>query len=476
MTSNAIFSVLGLAFLGLPLLLLSKFAPVPRHAATAPALEMAVTDIPAPKLCCAPPVVSKACVFKTLMGEESMPSDAANQLSKPIQSAIDSGLTWISAAQLADGGWSANDLGHRMPTTQGNLRTVDPKRSFPETTQRNMANTGDNAAAADPASTAMVCMALLRCQHTPSKGLYAAQLQKGMDFLMQTTEIHKDHPGNNTTITGTQPQRKLGANIDVVLTAQFFSNVLNYLSANDPQTARVRRCLELCIQKIEANQAGNGALQGSGWAGVLQSSFANNAVESAQAQGIKVDTVKLARARDFQKSNYDLKTGSVNTDLGAGVMLYSVSGSGRASAQEARKAKEEVAKAKKKGLIHDKDGVSVENLQKAGLSESEALRYNTAYQINSAATKTAQNDRVMTGFGNNGGEEFLSYLQTGEGLIIAKDEAWKNWYDKISKTLLNIQNADGSWNGHHCITSPVFCTATCLLVLSVQNDIAHLQK
>jgi hypothetical protein len=82
----------------------------------------------------------------------------------------------------------------------------------------------------------------------------------------------------------------------------------------------------------------------------------------------------------------------------------------------------------------------------------------------------------MEGFGSNGGEEFLSYLQTGEGMIVSKDNDWKKWYDNISGRLLTIQNQDGSWNGHHCITSPVFCTATCLLVLSVNNDIEHLLR
>ena len=65
----------------------------------------------------------------------------------------------------------------------------------------------------------------------------------------------------------------------------------------------------------------------------------------------------------------------------------------------------------------------------------------------------------------------MSYLQTGESLIINKDQSWRNWYDATTARLLGIQNDDGSWNGHHCITSPVFCTATALLILSVNNDI-----
>ncbi len=118
--------------------------------------------------------------------------------------------------------------------------------------------------------------------------------------------------------------------------------------------------------------------------------------------------------------------------------------------------------------------ISVENLKKAGISNTKAMKLATAYDISVAAADMAQQNEVLNGFGNNGGEEFLSFLQTGEGLIIAKDNSWKKWYDNTSGRLMSIQNNDGSWNGHHCITSPVFCTATCLLVLSVNNDVEKL--
>ena len=82
----------------------------------------------------------------------------------------------------------------------------------------------------------------------------------------------------------------------------------------------------------------------------------------------------------------------------------------------------------------------------------------------------------MNGFGSNGGEEFLSYLQTGESMMIGKDDGWDKWYDNISGRMLKIQNDDGSWSGHHCITSPVFCTATSLLILSITNDADKLME
>src|SRR5258705_332005 len=53
---------------------------------------------------------------------------------------------------------------------------------------------------------------------------------------------------------------------------------------------------------------------------------------------------------------------------------------------------------------------------------------------------------------------------------------WRKWYYMMSGKLVNIQNGDGSWNGHHCITSPVFCTATCLLILSIHNDMQFSMK
>jgi hypothetical protein len=137
---------------------------------------------------------------------------------------------------------------------------------------------------------------------------------------------------------------------------------------------------------------------------------------------------------------------------------------------------EEMEIAKKEGRLEKNAAPSAATLEKIGYSKDEAIRYSTAYEVYNSAKVQAQREDVMSGFGNNGGEEFLSYLQTGESMIISKDNEWKKWYDNTSGRLLQIQNNDGSWSGHHCITSPVFCTATCLLILSVNNDMERLLK
>lgn len=293
---------------------------------------------------------------------------------------------------------------------------------------------------------------------------------------MKATENSDVNSYNITELTGTQIQTKLGQNIDVILTAQFFSNVLDHTSHDPTLKQRIQKNLNTCVAKIQRAQDDNGNIAGAGWAGVLQSSFAANALESAQTKGADVDEKALTRSREAQKNNFDAKTGDVKTEMGAGVILYSVSGSARASAKEARHVEEEISKAKKSGKLAENAPATAENLQRIGFDKDDAMKYSTAYEVYQSAKVQAQRDDVMDGFGSNGGEEFLSYLQTGESMIIGKDNAWQQWYDNISGRMLKIQNSDGSWNGHHCITSPVFCTAASLLILSINNDIEALTE
>jgi hypothetical protein len=42
---------------------------------------------------------------------------------------------------------------------------------------------------------------------------------------------------------------------------------------------------------------------------------------------------------------------------------------------------------------------------------------------------------------------------------------WDDWSRKIGSHLVATQNADGSWSGHHCITSTTFVTAAAVMTL-----------
>ncbi len=401
--------------------------------------------------CCMRPAAERppGCVFKTVFEGEGLDPNFTVKTPAEVLSSQGKAYDWMLKAQNQDGGFAAG--------THARQDVIDP-----------------HASPSDPATTAMVSMALLRAGSTLTEGRFANVLARTTEFLLKAVENSPADALNITDLTGTQIQVKLGQNIDVALTAQYFSNLMGRMPCNDPKHDRWLQALNKCTAKIQKAQTSNGSVAGNGWAGVLQSSFATNALESAQHVGADVDEKALEKARDFQQGNFDANTGSVATDAAAGVTLYAVSSSTRNSAKQAREVKEVMAKARKEGKVKAEAPVTVETLLDAGMSRDDAEKANTAYNVYEAAKVQAQSDNVVRGFGNNGGEEFLSFLQTGESLIINKDDSWKNWYDATTSRLVSIQNEDGSWNGHHCITSPVFCTATSLLILSVNNDIEQL--
>jgi hypothetical protein len=395
------------------------------------------------------PGTAKGCVFKTVYEGEGLDPGFTLPTPAEVLRSERRAYDWLITAQNNDGGFAAG--------SHARQDEMDP-----------------HAAPSDPATTAMVSMALLRAGSTVKEGPYAHVLARSTEFLLRAVETAPQEALNITPLTGTQIQVKLGQHIDAALTAQYLSNLLGRMPCNDPKKDRWMNALNTCTAKIQRAQAADGSVQGSGWAGVLQSSFAANALESAQHAGAEVDDKALERARAFQKGNFNANTGSVATDAAAGVTLYAVSGSTRSSAKEARLAEETMERAKHEGKVDQAAPMSADQLQQAGMGRDEAEKAATAYQVYNAAKLRAQDADVISGFGNNGGEEFLSYLQTGESLIINKDNAWKNWYGATTARLVGIQNNEGSWNGHHCITSPVFCTATALLILSVNNDIEAL--
>ena len=126
--------------------------------------------------------------------------------------------------------------------------------------------------------------------------------------------------------------------------------------------------------------------------------------------------------------------------------------------------------AKDKGDLKQEAEVSEENLQKIGVDSDRAKNLANANAAAKAQVKRLNDETLLRGFGNNGGEEFLSYLMTSESLIITGGDAWQQWNTKMKSRLAKIQNPNGSWNGHHCISSPVFCTAAVLQCITTDRD------
>lgn len=388
------------------------------------------------------------CVMKTMFGLETasaIPVISAEELPAEVQTSIEKGNSWIATAQQPDGGWGSGS--HTRQDVN------DP-----------------HAVPSDPATTSVVCLSLLRTGNTLTTGVYHDAMARATGFLLKAIESWPQNQPRLTTLQGTQPQVKLGENIDAILTVQYLSQLLKY-GQTDSWKQRIESAVNKCVRRIEKEQDTDGGWKGGGWAPVLQSSLADQALEGAKDVGIAVDSTVLERSKSYQNGNFDTATKSAVTGKAAGVMLYAFSSTTRSSAKEARKAKDILSKAKKAGRVREEEGLNEITLSRAGLAPAEAKKLTTAYLINENTRQQATRSDVMEGFGSNGGEEIISYLMTGESILMQGNASeWKKWYDAMSKQMIGIQQPDGHWQGHHCITSPVFCTAAALLVLSINND------
>jgi hypothetical protein len=365
---------------------------------------------------------------------------------KPLPKFFEQSIHWLVQAQQTNGGWGAG-----LSSRQDLLNPHEVKT--------------------DPATSAFVGMALIRMGNTLQQGAQKENLEKVFDYLLLAVDNTPENSTNVSAETGTQIQAKLGQNIDVALTSQFFSRMLP-LTENKPDLQKkAKKALEKCVKIIENAQQSNGSWNNSGWAPVLNSAMAGNALELAQENGIQVDTAKLAASQQYQRDNLSSE-GAVKTESAAGVALYQLSSSQRTNAKLRSQAydilyKDAPADAEKAPAS---SADIKKELRKNGVSEKDAKAMSEAVVTYNNVSKQIYNDDVLSGFGNNGGEEFLSYMMTSESFVKANDDQWDTWHKKMAALFEKIQNQDGSWNGHHCITSPVFCTAAVIMTLTADRD------
>ncbi len=385
------------------------------------------------------------------VGDATLEMPTSTNKYMPIPDFVSDGMAWLANAQFENGGWGAGSHSRQDVRDPGNVQI-------------------------DPATTAFSAMALMRSGSTLSGGPYRRNVVRALNYVLSLVEATTPNDPRLSTITGTQPQVKLGQNIDVSMVTQFLSLVLPQAVHDAELSRRIALALDVCLHKLEHSQDADGSWNSlGGWAGVLQSAMANSALEMGQAAGRKVDTEVLARSRSYQKSNLNEDDLSVRTDAAAGVALYSIASNQRATAQERKEAEDAIGAGVRDGRI-ETPVVSTENLVALGYTDADADRLSTAYKKNKAAGEMLADERVLAGFGNNGGEEFLSYMMTSESLALSGSKEYATWHDTMSKRLAKIQNADGSWSGHHCITSPVFCTAAVILAVTADRSIIRNQN
>jgi len=316
------------------------------------------------------------------------------------------GVEWLEQHQNADGGWGAGAHGNRAAQ-----------------------------APSDVATTSLAVLALLR--DDPHGARHREAVERGVGYVLGVVEAS---PADGPRLQGprrTQPQYKLGAFVDTHFASLLFGEVSGRLAA--PLEARLAVAYDKVLSKVVAAQSSDGSFDRDGWAPVLSSSVAAQSLYKAIENGKQLPEAVMERAEAFQSGLVDADSGTFDASRGAGVSLYAAASGLRGNAQAA-----------------ERPSAGAPAARRAKEAAADAVRRDP--------------ETLIRGFGSVGGEEMLSYLMISDTLAEEGGDDFGMWQQRIGRHLSASQNADGSWSGHHCITSTPFVTAAAVMTLGAGPD------
>ena len=312
------------------------------------------------------------------------------------------GASFLKAIQKKDGGWGAGSWGQ-----------------------------ADDGAPSDVATAAIVILALHR--DADGTDIHSEAIASGVQYVLEAIDAAPRDSARVATPESTQPQYKLGKLVDTHMAAMMLTELAGKLDADTNRS--MDKGLGQVIAKVQLAQREDGSFDGDGWAPVLSNSIAATSLMRARDQGVAIDMEVLDKSEKYQAAQVSGE-GSFDTSTGAGVELYSVASTLRTN--------------------------SMAKKRRGSANQAAAERASDA----SVSRVAADASGLMTGFGSIGGEEMLGYMMISDTLAEEDDkEAFGTWDDKVGAYLVGIQNADGSWVGHHCITSTTFTTAAAVMTL-----------
>ena len=167
--------------------------------------------------------VAKLVSIKTV--KKKKPIEIKLEDFKPIPGFLEKSIQWLANAQFENGGWGAG---------QNSAQQIrDPK-----------------AVQTDPATTAFSAMALLRSGNTLKKGKYSKNIQMAVEYLLIAVEDADENAPSITSLRRTQPQSKLGQNIDVSITLQFLAKILPETKHDKKLENRINHAMDKCIANV----------------------------------------------------------------------------------------------------------------------------------------------------------------------------------------------------------------------------------
>ena len=323
---------------------------------------------------------------------------------------VEKAVQWLVSVQGKDGGWG-QDGGETSYVRTG----------------ENLESKGNDAA-----NTAVATLALVHAGNSPVKGEYRLAVKRGVEFILRSVEDSPEDGLAVTRVTGTQIQRKLGPYIDTFLTSRLLSEMDGGMG-DKQSNQRVRKALEKCVAKIERNQQKDGSWNiAGGWAPILGTSMASRSLDMARAKGVPVAPATVAKVEEYTKK----AQASDDSGAAAGVSLY-------------------------------KNAQALEQLSRTKRDRARnapQIREITGWELSDAKF-------VNLASGSMGGEEFFSYLNISDSLHPHRRRAeWEQWNGQIKTQLAKLQNDDGTWAGHHCITGRVAVTSAAIMTTLAERD------
>jgi hypothetical protein len=395
---------------------------------------------------------------------------------KPLSEPVKKGLAYLVANQQDDGGWNQGG-GWRTSLDGRGGRIEGEKVEDPS----------------DVGNSCIAMLALIRAGNTPAEGEYSKAVAKGLAFVLQKVEKADTDSLYVTDVRNTQLQTKIGPYVDTFLANLVLAELKG--KGGDLEK-RLVAALDKTVNKIVKHQGKDGQFAGNGgWAPVLSQGIANKALSRARQVGAKVSDEVLARAAEQSQTALNAPAGSsagtgrATTARGAaapgsgptaggagigggglggapgdaGVSLYRIS-QGAGNSQDVVNAMKPDAEKAKKITEDAKASKAEKDAAKKTIDQYERLK-EASDKAQVELAKQIKSDQFVAGFGSNGGEEFLSFLNIAEALVVKGGKEWEEWDAKMQQAVARVQDKNGSWSGHHCITGKTFCTGAALLVL-----------
>ena len=353
---------------------------------------------------------------------------------RPITTTAERALDWLVARQLASGGWGQGEESEQMGHSLDQF-----------------------VASANVADSCMATLSLLRAGAVPGAGARGEALSGGIAYVCGEVEEADEDSLYVTDVRGTRVQMKIGTYVDTFLASMLLTEARGRMGEAEAD-ARVERALAKVLRKIERNQQQDGGFAGSGWAPVLSQAMAGKALNRASQSGVAVSSAVNTRNADFFLGYAEDGAGADS----AGIALYGLSAKLGGLRDFVN------TSAQREGVLEQVLTASEdEDERKQAREELQAIGRVRASceEVERDVVARLEDPAFVAGFGSNGGEEFLSYMNLSESLVVKGGEVWQRWEQSLSANLARVQNQDGSWTGHHCITGRTFVTSAALLSL-----------